>query len=107
SNLITASLIAVVGMLLLFAAMAVLYGMMYLMTALIKDGGGTEANEPEGELDAQSLRHRAAVIAVALARAQAELSPIGWPEPEEAVRPWRQYHRNRALNMHGRARTAR
>ena len=102
-----------IGMLILFLALALLYGLMYLMTALLKERPETEMQEnvtagegrEYGDTDAweQSLMKRqAAVIAVALARAEAELSVSGAPGVQEAadprrVSPWRALHHQRQL----------
>jgi Na+-transporting methylmalonyl-CoA/oxaloacetate decarboxylase gamma subunit len=98
-----------IGMLMLFFALAVLYGLMYLMTTLIKDR--PEAGEAEqeatgekqgtrsGEPEAGDGRRRAAVIGVALARAELELSQAVAPEVQAGPSAWQQYHRQRVLDL--------
>jgi Na+-transporting methylmalonyl-CoA/oxaloacetate decarboxylase gamma subunit len=105
-----------IGMLMLFLALAVLYGLMYLMTALIKDrpemgereqGAGGERqgagrikqDTRSGEPEAGGERRRAAVIGVALARAELELSQAVAPEVEAGPSAWQQYHRQRVLDL--------
>jgi len=98
-----------IGMLMLFLALAILYGLIYLMTALIRDrpGAGEAEQEAAGEkqdtrnrgLEAGDRKRRAAVIGVALARAELELSPAGAPEVEAGPSAWQQYHRQRVLNL--------
>ena len=97
-----------VGMLMLFLALAFLYGLMYLMTALIKDRHETEeiesgerATGSEGQ-ESEIRKLRAAAIAVALARAEQDLSPVGAPGAlgaEEMVSGWRALHHQRQLGL--------
>ena len=96
-NPITISLVVSgVGMLILFLMLAFLYGLIMLMTALIKD---RPTNQPTSQQTNQPTNHlrRAAVIAVALARA--ELDSVSLPEAEAVPSPWQQYHRDRLLNL--------
>jgi Na+-transporting methylmalonyl-CoA/oxaloacetate decarboxylase gamma subunit len=111
SPLAIALAVSVIGLLMLFAALAFLCGLMYAMTALIKDRPGTQGEKlvPIAETAERTVRaaHRAAVIAVALARAELESRPIG-PSPAEAdSRAWGQYHRRRLLSLNRRTRTGR
>jgi hypothetical protein len=116
-----------IGMLMLFLALAVLYGLMYLMTWMTNirapieewpeagaaEQGGRGAGEQRGRGageqrgrgageqrskgagDQREMRRRAAVIAVALARAELALGssgspcPSGSPGAEETTSPWR------------------
>ena len=94
-----------IGMLMLFLALAALYGLMYAMTAVIKDrpeaGAGEQGSRGaggqggRGAEEERVMRRRAAAIAVALARAERELGssgspcPIGAPRAEQAASPWR------------------
>jgi len=97
-------------MLMLFLALAFLYGLMLLMTALIKDrpGAGVEKQAAGNkEQRTEDEKRRAAVIAVALARAGQELDMIGLPEAGEGLSPWQQYHRHRLLSAKLRTRTGR
>jgi hypothetical protein len=93
--LIVSLIVSGIGMLMLFLALAFLYGLMYLMTALIKER--TEAEEQEARI----RKRQAAVIAVALARAELDLSPIGAPRAEEAagVSAWWALHHQRQLAL--------
>jgi len=47
-----------IGMLMLFLALAFLYGLMYLMTALVKDRPGVEAEEREARGRRQGAGNR-------------------------------------------------
>lgn len=119
-------LVSGIGMLMLFLALALLYGLMYLMTALVKDrpdgeaeeqrgrgveerrsggtegqgGRGAEGQKDRGARKQAAMRRRVAVIGIALARAELELSSAGLPEIEARPSPWQQYHRHRLLNPH-------
>jgi hypothetical protein len=96
-------------MLALFLALAFLCGLMFLMTAVIKDrdrpegveGPGTEGRGQETE----GRRRQAAVIAVALARAELDLSLVRPPAVGARGTSWQQYHRYRLLNLNTRKRT--
>jgi Na+-transporting methylmalonyl-CoA/oxaloacetate decarboxylase gamma subunit len=73
-----------VGMLMLFVALGFLYGLMYLLTEYVTDRPETPAEDqpaagerPVSEQD----RRTAAVIAVALARAEQAQSATHIPEP--------------------------
>jgi Na+-transporting methylmalonyl-CoA/oxaloacetate decarboxylase gamma subunit len=105
----TALSVTGIGMLVLFVALVFLYGLMYLMTEFTKDrietGAGGKGGR--GAKEQQEMRRRAAVIAVALARAEQDLGGYGRPEaPGVAsprhdapgrVSPWRAYHHQRQL----------
>ncbi len=99
-----------IGMLMLFLALAFLYGLMMLMTALIRDrpeAGGRKQEARSERQEAGSGRQRAAVIGVALARAELELKPIGGAETKVNWSPWRQFHTRRLLSMNVARRTIR
>ncbi len=111
-SLLTVTLaVSGIGLLILFAALAFLYGLMYAMTALIKDQPGTRRKEPVRIVEAdERLAHAArcaALIAVALARAELESRPVGPLSAEASSSPWGQYHRRRLLNLNRRTRTGR
>jgi Na+-transporting methylmalonyl-CoA/oxaloacetate decarboxylase gamma subunit len=97
--LIVSLVVTGIGMLALFVALTLLYGLMYLMTAVLKDRPeGKEEEEVERGVDEErARRRRAAVIGVALARAEREMSAPPVPEEEEAVSPWRALHHHRQL----------
>ena len=101
--LTTALVVSGIGLLLLFAALAFLYGLIYAMTAFIKDRPDVEeeGSAPAAGADrgAARAKRRAAVVAVALARAQLQSSPAGSPEAEIGIGPWGQYHRHRQLGL--------
>ena len=110
SPLTLALAISGIGLLVLFAALAFLYGLMYAMTAFIKDRPIAKQEEPaltvETDESASPAARRASVIAVALARAELEQSPTS-PLPETGSSPWGQYHRRRLLDLNLRTRTGR
>ena len=116
--LTTSLVVSGIGMLLLFAALAFLCGLMYLMTAFIKDRPEAEEQETEGEKQEVSSdssprsaakgekretgkAQRAAAIAVALARAELELGSISAPGADEAgdLSAWRALHQQRQLSL--------
>ncbi|HID88566.1 MAG TPA: hypothetical protein EYH27_04825 [Anaerolineales bacterium] len=97
-DLLTLSLIVSgIGMALLFAALFALYGLMYLMTAVIKDrpAAAVPVEEEPAEEDLDEAKRMAAVVAVAMARAERESFASGAP-PEE-VSPWWALHLHRQL----------
>lgn len=107
-----------IGMLLLFLALGLLYGLMVLMTGLIKDrppAEEAECNEQEAGDSQQGVeleRRRVAAIAVSLARAEQELSPIGTlavgePTTSRHGSPWWAFHHQRQLALVPRTRRAR
>jgi Na+-transporting methylmalonyl-CoA/oxaloacetate decarboxylase gamma subunit len=109
SPLVVSLVVTGIGMLVLFLALAILYGLMLLMTTLIveKAGGRMEDGECRME-DAGGMgqeagmgKWRAAVIAVALARAEQELSAVGAgaPRAEGPVSAWRTLHHQRQLTL--------
>ena len=97
--LIVSLIVSGVGMVLLFIALGILYGLMYLMTAVIKDRPAdvfTGEAIDEGTADtADEAKRIAAVIGVALARAERETFAPSAP-PEEAS-PWWTLHLQRQL----------
>lgn len=100
-NPLTASLIVTgIGIVMLFLAMVLLYGLMYGMTGLIKD---RHEEEGKGTLragdrkDQVAAKRRAAAVSVALARAELELSAVVASGPRARSSPWRQYHHHRLL----------
>ena len=90
-----------IGMLMLFVALTFLCGLMYLMTALIKDGSEAETEEQtsKGADRPRAMRQRAAVIAVALARAEQDLSASSPPRTPDGVSAWRALHHQRQLTL--------
>ena len=88
-NLFVVSLVVSgLGMLLLFVALAILYGLMYLMTTVLRDPSDTPVQaEPEEQRvpGGGEVRYRAAVIGVALARARQEPSSAGVPVAGEGI----------------------
>lgn len=76
SSLVTALVITIIGMTLLFLTLALFYGLLSLMMAPIKDRpASADSLEAKGEYvkgEEERDREEAAAIAVALARAEAE-----------------------------------
>jgi Na+-transporting methylmalonyl-CoA/oxaloacetate decarboxylase gamma subunit len=99
------------GMLLLFIALAILCGLMYLMTSVLRDPGAAPVHagpEEQGVPEEKETATRAAVIAVALARARQEPSPFGVPAAGEGrgsdaqpleVSAWWALHHERQLTQ--------
>ena len=111
-NPIVISLVASgIGMLMLFLALALLYGLIYLMTVLIKDRPEVEVETEEqgkGRTEEQrAVRRQAAVIGVALARAERDLATAGALGAEEPVNAWRALHHQRQLMLNLRTRRTR
>lgn len=100
-NLLAISLIVSgVGLLLLFLALALLCGLMYLMTATIKDPLIAPVHSLEGHERVpgdKEVMFRAVAVVVALARAEWELRPIGTQAGDEAASPWWALHHQRQL----------
>ncbi len=101
-----------IGMLLLFLALAILYGLMVLMTWITAIRRPvTDQRQADEQPIQRSGRHReqrrAAAITVALARARQELSSIGTTGREVTVSAWQALHRHRQLTLNIRASKAR
>jgi Na+-transporting methylmalonyl-CoA/oxaloacetate decarboxylase gamma subunit len=108
--LATSLIVSSMGLLFLFLALALLYGLMALMTAAIKDP--PTARLPPAEAPAGVPRDkgevlRAAAIAVALARADAEPRPASRPAADEGLSPWWALHHGRRLRRGSHTRRAR
>ena len=105
-----------VGMLVLFLALAFLYGLMYLMTAFIQDRSEPETQKQDtagGEREARgerqkvggreqevgSEKRRMAVIGVALARAELEMNSIDASDVKVTPSGWRALHQRRQLTL--------
>ncbi len=109
-----------IGMLMLFLALALLYGLMVLMTRTTDISGWikgrSEADSGEqgdrGAREQRMMKRRAAAIGVALARAEQQTSAAGAPGAEEAasswrISPWRALHHQRQLTPSSRTRRGR
>jgi Na+-transporting methylmalonyl-CoA/oxaloacetate decarboxylase gamma subunit len=119
--LVISLVVSGIGMLLLFLALALLHGLMYLMTAVLRErnegeargrgqeersrkqeAGGKGQEMEGGGWEASDRKWRAAVIGVALARAELEVGGIGGPGAEGVggrgrVSGWRAFHQRRQL----------
>jgi Na+-transporting methylmalonyl-CoA/oxaloacetate decarboxylase gamma subunit len=116
SPIAAALVITAIGMTLLFLALAFFYGLMALMTAVVKDRPAVRApstEQEEGPGEAVPAGHgadallRAAAIAVAVARAEAEqgFNLVGIPAQEgtaaaDLLSPWWALHHQRQLALH-------
>jgi Na+-transporting methylmalonyl-CoA/oxaloacetate decarboxylase gamma subunit len=99
-----------IGMLMLFLALAFLYGLIYLMTVLTKDRPEVETEEQGrkgGTEEQRAMRRQAAVIGVALARAERDLATAGASGTEEPANAWRALHHQRQLMLNLRTRRTR
>ncbi len=91
--------ISAVGMSLLFLALAFFYGLLLLLTSVVRDRGVEPgcATEKGAEPAQDEALLQAAAIAIALARAEAEMAP----SPDAAALPlpvspwWALYHQRR------------
>ena len=101
NGLVVSLAVSGLGMLLLFIALVILYGLMYLMTSVLRDPGAAPVRaRPEEQRvpGGKEAAIRAAVIAVALARARQEPSPVGVPPGGEGeVSAWWALHHDRQL----------
>ncbi len=85
--LLTALVISGLSLLLLFVALACLYGLMLLLTAITAP--------PPAQPTPSATRLRAAAIAVAVARAAGERSDTSAPSGREPAGWWSIYHQRR------------
>lgn len=101
NDLVISLAVTGIGMLILFVALAFLYGLIFLMTAFIKDRPKAETKEHRSReaTEQTAMRRRAAVIAVALARAGHELSTNGAPSVQETISAWQVLHHQRQLML--------
>ena len=110
NSLVVSLAVTGIGMLVLFLALALLYGLMYGMTALIRERpkagdrerGSMGGREKEAAEEDGVMQRRAAAIAVALARAGCELCATGLTGAEESAGPrapsaWWALHHSRQL----------
>jgi hypothetical protein len=113
SSLLTALIISVVGMTLLFLSLILFYGLLLLLAAIFKDRPSTlpppaaeseDAGDRERHEGQDDALIRAAIVAVALARAEAEAvsGPAVAVAPEVAaagqpVSAWWSLHHQRQI----------
>jgi Na+-transporting methylmalonyl-CoA/oxaloacetate decarboxylase gamma subunit len=90
-----------IGMLMLFLALTLLYGLMYLMTWMTNERppvtDQSEVTEKVEEQDARHRMQRAAAVAVALARAEQDTSHIHTTKTKETTSAWRAFHHQRQM----------
>lgn len=124
SPVVTALVITGIGVPMLFLALAMLCGLMYALTALTRERRGEREGEGkegykeggeegyDGEAGEQDLaRQRAAIVGIALARAEAEGGRPSRPEVKETpspgrVSPWWTLHHQRQLGRQPHTRKA-
>lgn len=107
--LLASAVVTAIGMAVVFVAMALFYLSMHVLTGLARDRvrpAPAEAPTPPVDMPRSDAR-RAAVIAVALARA--EQAERAWQPPADSVEfescsPWRDFYRQRQLRPEGRGR---
>lgn len=122
NSLLTALVISVVGMTLLFLSLVVFYGLLALLAAVVKDpsppteqAAGREATgDGKGVGGQEDAVLRAAAVAIALARAEAEKGsgPAAVVASEEAaadqpVSAWWSLHHQRQITANPDARRSR
>lgn len=75
--IVAALVISIIGMPLLFLALALFYGLLSLMTSVLRDSGAPQARPAQAEMvpGEDKARLQAAALAVAIARAGAEQAP--------------------------------
>lgn len=121
--LVVSLIVTGIGMAMLFLALAILYGLMVLMTGVIRDRGAGSSDQGSGSSDqglgsreqgergeaagGERARWRAGVIGVALARAEQELDAGGLPGPAGTASAWRALHQQRQLTLSLRPRRSR
>ncbi|MGD1993461.1 MAG: hypothetical protein PVI59_09730 [Anaerolineae bacterium] len=94
--------ISALGMLLLFGALLLLYGLMMALTAVARDRGQAPTPADRSPRGGHRVRRaRVAAIAVALARAERERSAAPPPETVQGWSPWRAFHTHRVLGLQG------
>lgn len=105
NSIVIAIVISCLGLLLLFLALLILYGLMYGMTSVLKEpvpGPQAPARQEQAAAAETTTIYQAVAIAVALARARQAPGPAG-PEAgsdvagTRAVSPWWTLHHGRQL----------
>ena len=112
SPMISALLVTVIGMVVVFVAMALFYVSMHILTGVTRDkdkrGGEADSgsiSEDTSDRSGRALdRLRTAAIAVALARATSNVEPEEPAELTSQNTPWGDFHRHRQLWLSGRGR---
>ena len=118
--LATSLIVTGFGMLMLFLALTLLHGLIYLMTGLIKErtviegsgirdqgAGGRDQGPGEEKPETEGEKRRVAAIGLALARAERELGAGSVPGREESPSTWRAFHQQRQLTLTLRPRRSR
>jgi Na+-transporting methylmalonyl-CoA/oxaloacetate decarboxylase gamma subunit len=106
-------LVTLIGMAVVFLAMALIYGSMQLLSAMTRDqkkeqvepAAPVPVETPEGSRTSDVDRLKVAAIAVALARTQAMGVQGGArSNPRGETTPWGEFYRQRHLGSRGRGR---
>lgn len=113
NSITTVLVIAAIGMALLFLSLVLFYGLLSLLTALVKDRPRRDQSKRAEHREDRDLKIRqeevlrAAAIAVVLARAEAERRPgsklaggVGEAGVERTISPWWSLHHQRQLGPH-------
>lgn len=114
-TLLSALLITAIGMSLLFMTLAFFYGLLWLLTAIVRDrpGAGRQERAPAPDPEAERTpAFEAAAIAVALARARsgrktATSTPVAGISPIVPTDPWWSLHHQRYVNLSSSTRSRR
>jgi Na+-transporting methylmalonyl-CoA/oxaloacetate decarboxylase gamma subunit len=105
NTVVTTLVVGGIGLLLLFLALLILYGLMYWMTSVLKDPlpdpESSAREEPDAPEEATAV-YRAAAIAVALAQARQAPVPVSTRATTDAtstgsVSSWWALHHDRQL----------
>lgn len=108
SPLVTALVVSGIGLVVLFLALAALYGLMLLMTWALRDRPASpDARAREAVPLVSDARLQAAAVAIALARAEDEAGAAGVPSGEEPGSRWWSLHHQRQLTLRLRLRRGR
>lgn len=106
--LITSLVVSGIGLAVLFLALAALYGLMLLMTWLLRDRPASpDLRAREAVPRVSDARLRAAAIAIALARAEDEAGSGGVPAGAGTGSRWWTLHHHRQLTLRLRLRRGR
>jgi len=107
-SLVTSLIVSGLAMLMLFTAMGLLYGLMLGLTVLIRGHSPSLPKDKDAPLRSPKnseaeQRRTAAAIAVALARAEQDVTTVDAPEIDTAISGWWTLHHQRQLT-HSRCR---
>ena len=111
NSLVTVLVISAIGMSLLFLALVLFYGIISLLATVTRDRSTAPAGIPAGEEEQREVSAdrmlRAAVVAITLARAQAQgktASSFSWASGNGDLTPWWSLHHQHRLAGKGKTR---